>query len=280
MTSGNVHPSVAQPRRMPLNGLFWVITCVLRICTTKTVAVLPLCRYAWRWVYVAFWGVCLCSSRWRSVWTWSNRWRTALTRSWLPACRVSRALIWRRDPSSHRLWVPASTVLSDTDALRWGDVASFLILHESYRSCIISLYYQKKLPLTILAQCMVEGAAVLGDDSLLGWVTVLNGPLLAHFPSMHAHTERERESSLIIDLAIEFFSVLITLVCILIAFDCLWLCAVTEQEDAEAVWGDRGEAGPGAHPVWVPDRERCGGASLCACGGEPELLLLNAPIKT
>lgn len=26
----------------------------------------------------------------------------------------------------------------------------------------------KKLPLTILAQCMVEGAAVLGDDSLLG----------------------------------------------------------------------------------------------------------------
>lgn len=27
---------------------------------------------------------------------------------------------------------------------------------------------QKKLPLTILAQCLVEGAAVLGDDSLLG----------------------------------------------------------------------------------------------------------------
>uniref|UniRef100_A0A8C2DSM7 BAR domain-containing protein n=1 Tax=Cyprinus carpio TaxID=7962 RepID=A0A8C2DSM7_CYPCA len=27
---------------------------------------------------------------------------------------------------------------------------------------------QKKLPLTSLAQCLVEGAAVLGDDSLLG----------------------------------------------------------------------------------------------------------------
>lgn len=27
---------------------------------------------------------------------------------------------------------------------------------------------QKKLPLTTLAQCMVEGAAVLGDESLLG----------------------------------------------------------------------------------------------------------------
>ncbi|XP_016321170.1 rho GTPase-activating protein 44-like isoform X1 [Sinocyclocheilus anshuiensis] len=34
---------------------------------------------------------------------------------------------------------------------------------------------QKKLPLTILAQCMVEGAAVLGDDSLLGKMLKLCG---------------------------------------------------------------------------------------------------------
>lgn len=27
---------------------------------------------------------------------------------------------------------------------------------------------QKKLPLTSLAQCLVEGAAILGDESLLG----------------------------------------------------------------------------------------------------------------
>lgn len=27
---------------------------------------------------------------------------------------------------------------------------------------------QKKLPLTTLAQCLMEGSAVLGDDSLLG----------------------------------------------------------------------------------------------------------------
>uniref|UniRef100_A0A8C1JM05 Si:ch211-114m9.1 n=2 Tax=Cyprinus carpio TaxID=7962 RepID=A0A8C1JM05_CYPCA len=33
----------------------------------------------------------------------------------------------------------------------------------------------KKLPLTILAQCMVEGAAVLGDDSLLGKMLKLCG---------------------------------------------------------------------------------------------------------
>uniref|UniRef100_A0A8C1VQJ7 Rho GTPase-activating protein 44 n=1 Tax=Cyprinus carpio TaxID=7962 RepID=A0A8C1VQJ7_CYPCA len=33
----------------------------------------------------------------------------------------------------------------------------------------------KKLPLTILAQCMVEGAAVLGDDSLLGKMLTLCG---------------------------------------------------------------------------------------------------------
>ena len=32
----------------------------------------------------------------------------------------------------------------------------------------VFLSVQKKLPLTTLAQCMVEGAAVLGDESLLG----------------------------------------------------------------------------------------------------------------
>lgn len=31
-----------------------------------------------------------------------------------------------------------------------------------------SLSLQKKLPLTTLAQCLMEGSAVLGDDSLLG----------------------------------------------------------------------------------------------------------------
>lgn len=37
-----------------------------------------------------------------------------------------------------------------------------------YISDCVSVYVQKKLPLTTLAQCMVEGAAVLGDESLLG----------------------------------------------------------------------------------------------------------------
>lgn len=31
-----------------------------------------------------------------------------------------------------------------------------------------ALSLQKKLPLTTLAQCLMEGSAVLGDDSLLG----------------------------------------------------------------------------------------------------------------
>lgn len=71
-------------------------------------------------------GICQCVNgehvralpcRWRSVWTWSNRCRTALTRSWPPACRVSRAPTWRRDLSSHRLWVLASVTASDIDML-------------------------------------------------------------------------------------------------------------------------------------------------------------------
>lgn len=37
------------------------------------------------------------------------------------------------------------------------------------------------------------------------------------------------------------------------------------QEDADALRGDRREVGPGAHPVRVPDRERCGGTALRTC---------------
>lgn len=29
-------------------------------------------------------------------------------------------------------------------------------------------FFQKKLPLTTLAQCLMEGSAILGDDTLLG----------------------------------------------------------------------------------------------------------------
>lgn len=45
------------------------------------------------------------------------------------------------------------------------------------------MYHQKKLPLTILAQCMEEGAAVLGEDSLLGLVTT-------NTPVLNSHTHR------------------------------------------------------------------------------------------
>lgn len=56
---------------------------------------------------------------------------------------------------------------------------------EVYRSVcnIFSMYRQKKLPLTILAQCMEEGAAVLGEDSLLGLVTT-------NTPVLNSHTHR------------------------------------------------------------------------------------------
>lgn len=50
---------------------------------------------------------------------------------------------------------------------------------------VAPLCFQKKLPLTILAQCLVEGAAVLGDDSLLGW-----GTSPKHTPSTHTNTDR------------------------------------------------------------------------------------------
>uniref|UniRef100_A0A8C6Q374 Rho GTPase-activating protein 44 n=1 Tax=Nothobranchius furzeri TaxID=105023 RepID=A0A8C6Q374_NOTFU len=51
--------------------------------------------------------------------------------------------------------------------------------HKKLTGCLqghkISFCCQKKLPLTILAQCMEEGAAVLGDDSLLGKMLKLCG---------------------------------------------------------------------------------------------------------
>uniref|UniRef100_A0A7N6A487 Rho GTPase activating protein 44 n=1 Tax=Anabas testudineus TaxID=64144 RepID=A0A7N6A487_ANATE len=50
------------------------------------------------------------------------------------------------------------------------------VTHSTHKNnIIICLYHQKKLPLTILAQCMLEGAAVLGDDSLLGKMLTLCG---------------------------------------------------------------------------------------------------------
>lgn len=43
-----------------------------------------------------------------------------------------------------------------------------LIFDRLFVSMFVVASVQKKLPLTTLAQCMVEGAAVLGDESLLG----------------------------------------------------------------------------------------------------------------
>ncbi|XP_067313170.1 rho GTPase-activating protein 44 isoform X3 [Pseudorasbora parva] len=48
------------------------------------------------------------------------------------------------------------------------------IVH-THNNLIVIFPKQKKLPLTTLAQCMVEGAAVLGDDSLLGKMLKLCG---------------------------------------------------------------------------------------------------------
>uniref|UniRef100_A0A8C1JM08 Rho GTPase-activating protein 44 n=1 Tax=Cyprinus carpio TaxID=7962 RepID=A0A8C1JM08_CYPCA len=51
------------------------------------------------------------------------------------------------------------------------------VSHSTHKKLTACLQGQqgKKLPLTILAQCMVEGAAVLGDDSLLGKMLKLCG---------------------------------------------------------------------------------------------------------
>lgn len=95
----------------------WLVLCVadrdLWCCMTNDGRVVreQCCVGGSAWgVPYGFWCVCVCvcPCRWRSVWIWSSRWHTALTRSWLPACRVSRALMWRRDLSSHLLWVSVS----------------------------------------------------------------------------------------------------------------------------------------------------------------------------
>lgn len=182
---------------------------------------------------------CVCGgSRWRSVWTWSNRCRTAPTRSWRPACRVSRGPTWRRDPSSRRPWVSAS-ITRLAPRRSWSAYESHLLI--SFLSLSLS--------------------AARKNSRSRSWLSAW-----WRVPRCWGTTLYWGKSSLIIDRAIGFFSVLITLVCILIASDCLWLSPY-KQEDAEAVWGDGGEVGPGAHPVRVPDRERRGGASLRARRG-------------
>lgn len=69
---------------------------------------------------------------------------------------------------------PSFCVTGTTDANICDRVAMQRNLILKLYCDIISPYSQKKLPLTILAQCMVEGAAVLGDDSLLGYVPSVN----------------------------------------------------------------------------------------------------------
>lgn len=84
---------------------------------------------------------CVCGgSRWRSVWTWSNRCRTAPTRSWRPACRVSRGPTWRRDPSSRRPWVSAS-ITRLTPRRSWSAYESHLLI--SFLSLSLSLPPEK-----------------------------------------------------------------------------------------------------------------------------------------
>lgn len=61
-----------------------------------------------------------------------------------------------------------------------NDTLSKAVTADSSLVCVF-LSAQKKLPLTTLAQCMVEGAAVLGDESLLGWVNT------------HTHTLTQRQ---------------------------------------------------------------------------------------
>lgn len=123
-----------------------------------------------------------------------------------------------------------------------------------------------------------------GGCSVRGWLspgvshyTVVNGPMLTHFPRLHTH-------KVIFNYWFSYWILLCPHYPCL-HFNCIWLpvtlyLPVSKQEDAEAVWGHRREVGPGAHPIWVPDRKRCGGASLCACWSELALLLLNGPIKT
>ena len=170
---------------------------------TEKVMLIDVCRDV-------FWCVCGCS-RWRSVWTWSNRCRTAPTRSWRPACRVSRGPTWRRDPSSRRLWVSAS-ITRLTPRRSWSAYESHLLI--SFLS------------------------AARKNSRSRSWLSVW-----WRVPRCWGTTLYWGKSSLIIDRAIGFFSVLITLVCILIASDCLLtftanrkmlkLCGETEEKLAQ-----------------------------------------------
>ena len=142
-----------------------------------------------------FWRVCG-SPRWRSVWTWSNRCRTAPTRSWRPACRVSRGPTWRRDPSSRRRWVTASNIRL-TPRRSWSAYESHPLI--SFLS------------------------AARKNSRSRSWLSVW-----WRVPRCWGTTLCWGKSSLIIDSAIGFFSpVLVTLVCILIASDCVWLSPPT-----------------------------------------------------
>lgn len=220
----------------------------------------------WQYIDIHMWGYAslvmasmlrALPSRWRSVWTWSNRCHTALTRSWPPACRVSRAPTWRRDLSSHRLWVLASVTASDIDML----LRAMMQRHRKpYWSCAMLLLcaFRKNSRSPSWHSVWWKGRRCWGTTLCWGEEHHLNTP--------DAHTPTQIEASSTIDLAIEFLSVLV--------YSCLRSngfgspADLAQQEDAEAVWGDGGETGPGAHPVREPDRERCSGASLCAGWGE------------
>lgn len=154
---------------------------------------------------------------------------------------------------------------------------------------------QKKLPLTTLAQCMVEGAAVLGDESLLGWEIT---HMIFCFPTCYCYfywklrkTVWSLRFNVRVDVDVKPWDVCLYLCCFLTQ----WVNVVAEsssenhrlsvwrmfsvsvfsvcslrilsavfllQEDAEAVRRDAGETGSGAHPVRAHHRERRGGAAV------------------
>lgn len=75
-----------------------------RMCAFDTAGI---CFRARVHVYPPLKVVCVClfpPIRWRSVLSWSSRFPTARTRSWLPVCRASRAWTWTRSPSGHPRW--------------------------------------------------------------------------------------------------------------------------------------------------------------------------------
>lgn len=69
----------------------------------------------------------------------------------------------------HRFFCAAYTDVFHVLITVFGDSRHISLLRLTHWLFLL-ISFQKKLPLTTLAQCMVEGAAVLGDDSLLGWV--------------------------------------------------------------------------------------------------------------